>query len=248
MKELRQRALDAYPRADSFVNVYFSGACLAYWRCASRATREGMMPGLILDAGSGRGGWRPFLEVAGVRVESLDIAARPDAALEWVADLTDMPQVPSDRFDCVVCHQVLEHVPRPNLAMAEISRVLKPGGRLILSVPHLSRLHELPHDYFRYTHRGLRILLEDANLEIETMRHYGGIATFTHHQLSTLILGFASLAGPVYPAFVAMMAPFSMLAAVFDKLLDPGGLAPNGYVVTARKRRSARAILRDPVG
>lgn len=234
LKRARQRTLDSWPSASDPANIYFSGTTYALWRVAAKLTAE-HATGLVLDAGSGRGGWKKVIEAAGGRRETLDIALKPGAALDWVADLTDMPHVPAGRFDAAICHQVLEHVPRPHKAAAELARVLKPGGALVLSAPHLSRLHELPHDYFRYTEAGLRTVLSDAGFEIMTLRPYGGIASFVHHQFATLFLGVASLTGPFYPAFVALNAPFSMLAAGLDGLIDARGMAPNGYVCLARK-------------
>ena len=74
-------------------------------------------------------------------------------------------------FDTVLSVQVLEHTPRPAALMAEMSRVLAPDGILILTAPFQFRLHEQPHDYFRYSPHGLRQLCADAGLEVfETIR------------------------------------------------------------------------------
>ncbi len=48
-----------------------------------------------------------------------------------------------------------------------MARVLKPGGLLILLAPFQFRLHEQPHDYFRYSSHGLRHLCEEAGLDVE---------------------------------------------------------------------------------
>ena len=235
LKTARQKMLDTRPSAADFRNIYFSGTTFALWRVASAITVR-FARGRVLDAGSGRGAWKAVIETAASKRETLDICEKPGEQLDWLADLANMPQVDSSRFDAVVCHQVLEHVPRPHQVISELARVLIPRGRLVLSVPHLSRLHDLPHDYFRYTEGGLRILLEDAGFEVALIRPYGGLMTFVHHQISTLILGALALTGPLYPVFVALNAPFSMLSAGFDRLIDRHNLAPNGYVVVARKR------------
>ena len=78
---------------------------------------------------------------------SIDVGPRGDHEPTWTGDICDMAQVPDGAYDAVVCHQVLEHVREPQSAMDEMARVLKPGGRVVLSVPHLSRRHELPDDY-----------------------------------------------------------------------------------------------------
>lgn len=69
-------------------------------------------------------------------------------------------------FDTVLSNQVLEHVPEPQLALMEAARVLHDGGHLILTAPHIWELHEVPHDYFRFTPYGLRYLAEKAGFEI----------------------------------------------------------------------------------
>ena len=64
--------------------------------------------------------------------------------------LAGFPFLESNQFDVVICEQVLEHLPHINIALATLSRVLKPGGRLILGVPifprgvHLIRRHVIP--------------------------------------------------------------------------------------------------------
>jgi SAM-dependent methyltransferase len=59
----------------------------------------------------------------------------------------------------VLCNQVLEHVFNPDFFLREIGRVLKPGGKLLLTVPFLWDEHEQPYDYARYSSFGLAALL-----------------------------------------------------------------------------------------
>ncbi|MGH7025491.1 MAG: class I SAM-dependent methyltransferase [Caulobacteraceae bacterium] len=231
LRGARQRTLDAYPSASNFANKYYSGCTYALWKVAHPVT--GAVSGLVLDAGSGRGGWKDIILKAGAVRETVDIEPRED--LTWTADLEAMPQVPDARYDAVVCHQVLEHVPDPGSALSEIFRVLKPGGLLILSVPHLSRLHELPHDYFRYTPNGMRAVLERSGFEVSQIAPYGGLLTFVHHQAATVVLGLAAIWRPLFLAAVAFNAPFSVLSSGLDRLIDRSALMPNGIVVTSSK-------------
>lgn len=82
-----------------------------------------------------------------------------------------------DRFDVVICEQVLEHVLDPNAAAANLRGLCRPGGTVIVSTPFLIKVHELPmygmFDYWRFTPRGLRLLLENAGLEVETVGSWG---------------------------------------------------------------------------
>ena len=62
-------------------------------------------------------------------------------------------------FDTIICMETFEHVARPWIAIDELYRVLKPEGFLIMTVPFDCPIHEHPHDYYRYTPDGLRVLL-----------------------------------------------------------------------------------------
>jgi SAM-dependent methyltransferase len=103
---------------------------------------------------------------AGAVLETLDID--PSASATYTADLCVRNDgVPSDRFDCVFCTEVLEHTLQPFNAVGELFRVLSPGGRLILSVPFNLRIHGPLPDCWRFTEHGLRSLLSDfTELEI----------------------------------------------------------------------------------
>lgn len=234
IEKSRQRTLDRSPSAGAFTNVFYSGTTYSLWRVAEPLTRLASHQ-LVLDAGSGRGGWKQIIESAGATRESVDIAPKADEQVTWIADLTHMPQVPSDRYDSIVCHQVLEHVPSPARAIAEMYRTLKPGGSLVLSVPHLSRQHELPHDYFRFTPGGLNRLLVESGFAVERVEIYGGLLTFVHHQLSTVLLGLAAVSRPTYLLAAALNAPFSWLTSAMDRVVDRRGLLANGVVALARK-------------
>jgi hypothetical protein len=83
----------------------------------------------------------------------------------------------AQRYDVVICEQVLEHVVDPCAAAANLRGLCVAGGYVIVSTPFLIRVHELPAyglpDYWRFTPRGLRTLLERAGLEVETVGSWG---------------------------------------------------------------------------
>jgi SAM-dependent methyltransferase len=75
-----------------------------------------------------------------------------------------MPLAP-ETVDAIVCTGVLEHVEEPALVMSELRRVLKPGGRLYVSLPFLQGYHPSPHDYRRFTRDGARQLFREFDIE-----------------------------------------------------------------------------------
>jgi SAM-dependent methyltransferase len=77
-------------------------------------------------------------------------------------------------FDLVLCTEVIEHVPEPQEVFREAARVLRPAGILVLTTPQTNPLHEVPHDYYRFTRYGLMYLAERAGLRIVTIETLGG--------------------------------------------------------------------------
>jgi SAM-dependent methyltransferase len=67
--------------------------------------------------------------------------------LDIVSDVTQIP-VPASSFGAVMCIEVLEHLPRPIDALTEFSRVLMPGGTLIITAPVASLTHFAPHYFY----------------------------------------------------------------------------------------------------
>lgn len=59
--------------------------------------------------------------------------------------------VDNNSYDIAIMGEVLEHVPDPRLLMKEAYRILKPGGKLIATIPFMIPVHADPHDFGRYT-------------------------------------------------------------------------------------------------
>lgn len=94
--------------------------------------------------------------------------------IDYESDITDIP-VPDSSFDVILCTEVLEHVPEPIKAIQEISRILKPGGRLFLTAPLSSGLHQLPyHFYGGFTPEWYKYFLPKFGLQIIEITPNGG--------------------------------------------------------------------------
>ncbi|MDE1874946.1 MAG: class I SAM-dependent methyltransferase [Patescibacteria group bacterium] len=95
----------------------------------------------------------------------IDIQPGPD--VDKVASVYELP-FPDDSFPAVLCSEVFEHLAEPRKAAAEILRVLKPGGKLILTTRFLYPIHGIPDDFFRYTRFGLADIFKDfKSVDIE---------------------------------------------------------------------------------
>lgn len=96
-------------------------------------------------------------------LEKVGIDIYPDADVDFVADAHYLPF--RDRiFDGVWIQAVLEHVLNPRDVVAEISRVLKPGGHVYAETPFMQQVHEGAYDFQRFTVTGHRYLFRDFAL------------------------------------------------------------------------------------
>lgn len=130
----------------------------------------------VLDAGAGECVYRRYFSHC--RYTSIDSGVGESgwdySQLDHVGNLHEMPFDESE-FDAVLCTQVLEHLEWPRESVSEMYRVLKPGGKLYLTVPMAQSEHQAPHDYFRYTSYGLDSICRKAGFrEIETTP-FGGL-------------------------------------------------------------------------
>lgn len=123
--------------------------------------------GALLNAGCGDrdlGGY--FAGIGVTRLTNYDIRSTLPGAV--LGPLEKMPFA-AGQFDAALCNAVLEHVASAEAVMAELSRVLRRGGHLVLAVPFLQPFHECPLDFRRYTGDGLAALGVAAGFEVVTV-------------------------------------------------------------------------------
>jgi SAM-dependent methyltransferase len=180
-----------------------------------RSMLDGLPAGRALDAACGTGRHARHLVDRGHEVLGVDLSAYmlrraaenvPDARFVE-GDLRDLP-AEDGRFDLAVCALALAHLPDVAEGIAELARILRPGGRLVLSVLHPLQAHlgwqapytdahgrrgfvrEYPHNHADYLaafrSAGLHVLdcVEpelDAELVRAKRRAYGHIPEATKH-------------------------------------------------------------------
>jgi ubiquinone/menaquinone biosynthesis C-methylase UbiE len=136
------------------------------------------------------------------------------------------------QFDAVVMAETLEHIPSPHLALENIHRNLKDGGRLILTAPFIFPIHDQPYDYYRFTRYGLAYLLRQfRDVSIQERNSWAE----TIDVLSVrLIMDKNRLARALAPIFVLLAFVKWPISFLLSRLIRTNYITI-GYVVTALK-------------
>ena len=120
-----------------------------------------------------------------------------------------------------------------------MATVSEDASHLILSVPHLSVIHEAPHDYYRYTRYGLTALCESHGLEVLRVVESGGLVSFLAHGFSMVFFStLAAIPGLRWPAWKVnhgLIHVFGLL----DRIFGGAKIYPCNYVLLARKGAAA---------
>ncbi|MBK7928126.1 MAG: methyltransferase domain-containing protein [Bryobacterales bacterium] len=150
--------------------------------------------------------------------------------LDCVGNLEQLP-FPDGQFDACVNIVTLEHVMDPPSVLKELGRVLKPGGELLLVAPHEWEEHQTPHDYWRFTRYGLRLLLERAGFAHVEVEPVGGFFRLLARRLAH--------SPRMLPAPLALLMLLAVVVPVFLlPLLDAFDHRRNftlGFICRARK-------------
>jgi SAM-dependent methyltransferase len=124
----------------------------------------------VLDVGCGLRQYEECFE--GREYVGLDVEESGRDASEKRADTyfngLDIPYEDGN-FDAAICNEVLEHAIDPSRLLSEIHRVLRPGGRILVTVPFIWGEHEIPFDFRRYSSFGIEREFQQAGFEVEVL-------------------------------------------------------------------------------
>ena len=139
----------------------------------------------LLDVGCGVKPYYDWFEPYVSEYVGLDVPGNPEAELEGTIEA-----IPAEdaSFDVVLCTQVLEHCDDPAEGVRELRRVLRPGGRVLLSTHGVQVYHPAPHDLWRWTHEGLeRLFLTNGTWTSVSVRPALGTTATLALLLSTYV-------------------------------------------------------------
>lgn len=205
----------------------------------------------VLDVGAGPGPYRKYFAHCEYRTQ--DFGQEPGtigryAKLDYESDITAIP-VPDASFDVILCTEVLEHVPEPILAIKEIARILKPGGRLFMTAPLGSWLHQEPYHYYGgYTAHWYRRFFPEAGLRVDKIESNQGFfslygqETIRYREYINPLRSwrFGPLRWLGFTALWMLMFPLSQILPLIAPRLDRlqiENIATIGYHVEATKER-----------
>ena len=206
----------------------------------------------VLDAGAGSAPYRKLF--AHCRYETQDFAQLKDDQLrhgaygkiDYVCDLTAIPTA-DGTFGAILCTEVIEHHPEPIRVVNELARILAPGGRLLLTAPLGSGIHQEPYHYYGgYTPYWYERFLAAAgftNIKIEanagSLRHFGQESIRFVRMTAPFRQNMGMLAELVWLPFWLILAPILGLLMPFAaQVMDRFDRAQHftvGYHVSAER-------------
>lgn len=200
--------------------------------------------GRVLDIGGKKSKGRGKFKIdpnslLSIHYINIDLTCRPDV----IGDASHLP-MPSATYDTVMLCEVLEHVDSPEVVVGEISRILKPQGRLVMSMPFLYGIHADPYDFQRWTDKKISKVLNSYGLEIETLECMGGLFAVTFD----LAFNAIGKSGSRLSLIKRLLRKLLRTGVPFIKLLDwlfieSSRTVTGGYFVVAKKEVRATAAL-----
>lgn len=136
-------------------------------------------------------------------------------------------------FDTIILSDVLEHLYEPDALWREMSRVLRPKGRVLCSVPFFYWLHESPHDYYRYTEFALRRFAKNASLEVLDLVPIGGSVEVMTDLLAKHLVRLPGVGEPLALAIQALVLHWSRSRPGWRAIAKTARYIPLGYVMVA---------------
>ena len=201
-----------------------------------RRLPQGSAAGRALEIGCGGGAYLLALREQGWEVHGVELS--PDLAQHAREELgfdvrtgsaeTALVEFPDDHFDLVAMWHVIEHLSDPSAVLAEIRRVLKPGGRLIMELPNFAGLSrfvlrtywmalDLPRHLYHFTPETLQAMLARAGLRVVAVQGVPAALVVTM-SLQLLWNGWRAVNGTGIIASRSLLVPLFLGSAMLARV------------------------------
>jgi len=216
------------------------------WRQANWRFLDGQISSLpdealILDVGAGRGDFADLFQERNYL--ALDVYPYPE--VDIVCDLTQTNPFREGSFDAILLMNVLEHVYDTHALLSRLAKMLKNGGTLLVAIPFMVKMHQVPIDFVRYTHFALERLGREDGLEVESLEGYYDPVFFLGEGVGNLKWSvLPTIRGARHYAGRALLGGIQVLNQALQRVVGPGvtqppskmrSLAPTGYQIVYRK-------------
>jgi SAM-dependent methyltransferase len=234
---MTRASLDDFVRLSPIARAPIAAAVTAF--AASLAAQS-----KVLDAGAGTAPYRDLFSHCEYHTHDWAESPHEEAGhADILGDLLNLP-VAADEYDAVLLTEVLEHVANPHAALTQLHRVLRTGGRILVTVPFVGELHEEPYDFYRYTSHGLQHLLTEAGFGDTTVWPLTGWFGTLAHVLRIQAQSTCEPAGRrrlrqrlVGAGFLVMSQLLYALAEPLDRFFDTRRAMPVGWAASSTKLR-----------
>ena len=210
------------------------GPLAKHYRALAGALPKGAV---MVDLGCGDMPYAAMMRGLGLDYRPADIDADAVAKGKLPIDPDGRVPLPDHCADAVLSAQVLEHVPDLDAYCAEIRRLLKPDGTLLLSTHGSWFYHPHPEDHRRWTRTGLALDLETRGIKVEEMVSIcGPLATTTMIRLTAFafVLKRIPVLGPIIAGALAVVMN---ARAVVEDAITPAQMRDDNacvYLVRAK--------------
>lgn len=195
------------------------------------------LSGKLIDFGCGR---KPYENLFTVdQYIGLDIEQtghdHKNSKVDVFYDGKNIP-FPDETFDSLFFSEVLEHVFNVDEVLTEITRVLKPGARALITVPFSWNEHEVPYDFGRYTSFGVQHLLKEKGFRVIEYRKSGHYSRVIF-QLSSLYFFelFKKFGKPGYILAMLFIVPIHLIGSVISFLFPRNNTLYFNNIILAEK-------------